>query len=692
MPEQKRKLAAIMFTDIAGYTELSGKDETKALALLDLQKQTLTPTIEKYNGTLHKEVGDGLLFTFPTVTEAVKCGIEIQKKTKPIENLNLRIGIHEGEITLKDGDALGDDVNVASRIERFAAIGGIAVSGKIQMNLSSLPEFELKFIGKPQLKGVSQEVKVYCITSHGLPKTDLSKVSAKLESEKKLYWNIYSFSGILLTILGVIFWVSVSFFGIGIADETEVPAIAILPFENKGEPQDDFYAYGISSDLITDVTGAGMIRVASLGDIEKLEFRSLENSELAKKLIVRYVAKGTLWKMDSIFQLSMEIFDTKESKVVYNKRWQTGWKKLSSIKDDLSNNILNTLKVEVYRGLSDHIVSVNPDAYELYLKAKHKYEKRASIDDVEIVRGLLKKAIEFDVNLIPAKILLGLTYMDMGEYDKAMQFYIPALEQAEIIEDKPSTALSLRYIGGNYRHYGDFDKALDFFNSSLELSEELNDKNGIGLSINSIGIIYWEKGNYDKALEYYHRALDIQEKLNDKSEIGIYLSNIGFMFCEKGNYDKASEYFNRSLKILEESGNMDGFGLALNNFGINYYYKGDYERAKSSLEKSLSIQKEIGSKYAQLETSTFLNLANKRLGKDYDAKKIYSLINGDENIELYNNYHLYELLEDKSYLETAYNQVQERADAMDEKLKEKFLNYPIPKQIVEEWEKVVGGS
>ena len=117
----ERKLAAIMFTDIAGYTALSAKDENKALELLDTQKQLLTPIIEEFNGTLHNKVGDGLLFTFSTVTDAVKCGIKIQQETKEVEDLNLRIGIHEGEITLKDGDALGDDVNVASRIDPFAA-------------------------------------------------------------------------------------------------------------------------------------------------------------------------------------------------------------------------------------------------------------------------------------------------------------------------------------------------------------------------------------------------------------------------------------------------------------------------------------------------------------------------------------------------------------------------------------------
>ena len=189
----KRKLAAIMFTDIAGYTALSSTDENKALKLLDKQEEILTPIIKEFNGTLHNRIGDGLLFTFPTVTDAIKCGIKIQKETKEVEDLNLRIGIHEGEVTLKNGDVLGDDVNVASRIDSFAAEGGIVISGKVQQNISSLPEFKTKFISKPLLKGVNQDVKIFCIVSHGLPETDITKVTAKLEKDVKKLWHNQKF-------------------------------------------------------------------------------------------------------------------------------------------------------------------------------------------------------------------------------------------------------------------------------------------------------------------------------------------------------------------------------------------------------------------------------------------------------------------------------------------------------------------
>ena len=235
----ERKLAAIMFTDIAGYTALSSTDENKALKLLDKQEEILTPIIEEFNGTLHNRIGDGLLFTFPTVTDAIKCGIKIQKETKEVEDLNLRIGIHEGEITLKNGDVLGDDVNVASRIDPFAAEGGIVISGKVQQNISSLPEFKTKFISEPLLKGVSQEVKVFCIISHGLPETNITKVTAKLEKDVKKLWHNQKF---IICTIGLLVFTVLLFVGY------ENDFWQISPVIEKTFPDEIFFISNVRSN------------------------------------------------------------------------------------------------------------------------------------------------------------------------------------------------------------------------------------------------------------------------------------------------------------------------------------------------------------------------------------------------------------------------------------------------------------
>jgi len=199
MSSLKRRLAAIVFTDIVGFTDLSSKDEEGAYKLVVKQREILKPIVEKHEGEWLKEEGDGLLLSFPSSKQAVNCSIQIQTAVKNIDDLNLRIGIHQGDIIIEDKDVFGDDVNIASRIEPFAVAGGIAVSQKIQQDLSSNPEFKFKFIDKPKLKGVQQEVSVYCIISHGLPESKKSDVQAKVEPQRKYYKEI-----LISTLFGII--------------------------------------------------------------------------------------------------------------------------------------------------------------------------------------------------------------------------------------------------------------------------------------------------------------------------------------------------------------------------------------------------------------------------------------------------------------------------------------------------------
>ena len=253
-------------------------------------------------------MGDGLLLTFDTITDAVKSSIEMQKVSKDIEGLNLRIGIHLGEVIVDGNDVLGDDVNIAARIEPFSAPGGIAISNKVNDAIIREDEYETKYIGKPKLKGVGQKVEVFCITSHNLIETDLSSISPKLEKEdqNKFKWNVYNLTGAVLTTIGLIFWIIVSVLQNGLSDEISTSSIAILPFDNKGDEKDEFYSYGISSDLISDLTSSGTVRVVGLNDIEKLDIQKMNNDEISNELRVKYLVKGTMWRMDSLFNYPLK--------------------------------------------------------------------------------------------------------------------------------------------------------------------------------------------------------------------------------------------------------------------------------------------------------------------------------------------------------------------------------------------------
>src|SRR6478609_5153659 len=131
-----RQLAAIMFTDIAGYTALMGEDEQKAFEILRKNRQLQKPLIEQYNGSWIKELGDGVLASFPTVTDAVLCAIAIQRTCSQDCDFKLLIGIHQGEVVFEDNDVFGDGVNIASRIQAVAPIGGIWISESVYNNVS----------------------------------------------------------------------------------------------------------------------------------------------------------------------------------------------------------------------------------------------------------------------------------------------------------------------------------------------------------------------------------------------------------------------------------------------------------------------------------------------------------------------------------------------------------------------------
>jgi len=163
MPEATRQLAAIMFTDIVGYTALMGKNEQQALALLHKNREIQKHCIEKYNGKWLKEMGDGTLLSFNTITDAVHCAIEIQKSAEEEPELRLRIGVHLGEVLFEGEDVFGDGVNIASRIEAIAQEGEIVVSEAVYQNIKNQEGIQTEFIKEEQLKNVEEPVKIYRI-------------------------------------------------------------------------------------------------------------------------------------------------------------------------------------------------------------------------------------------------------------------------------------------------------------------------------------------------------------------------------------------------------------------------------------------------------------------------------------------------------------------------------------------------
>lgn len=187
MNEGKRKLAAIMFTDIVGFTALMAKDEENTFALIQKQRKILKPLIKKFSGVWIKEMGDGTLSCFHSAVNAVECAIEIQQEIKDYE-FKVRIGVHVGDVIFSKGDVFGDGVNIASRIEPLAQPGEICISDRVYEEIRYKPNMSAVYIGKKNLKNVNRPIKVYAIKFEGSSISDV--VEDDTQIKKILHYEI----------------------------------------------------------------------------------------------------------------------------------------------------------------------------------------------------------------------------------------------------------------------------------------------------------------------------------------------------------------------------------------------------------------------------------------------------------------------------------------------------------------------
>jgi len=376
-------------------------------------------------------------------------------------------------------------------------------------------------------------------------------------------------------------------------EQQEILTLAIIPLKNKGKEEDAFYAYGISADLISDISSSGLIRVSSQQDIENLYTNSLSNDELAEKLNVRYISTGILWKIGELFQISLELYDTKNSKVVWSDRWQEKWGNLPSIKSKLSKNILNNLDI-LTKKTEDVAETGNIDAYEFYLKAKYKYEKSKKTEDVEIVRGLLKKAIDLDKKSANAYHLLSLTFLYESRYDESMEILTNLLkEQSQNNFKSKEIGITYYKIGDVYFEMKDYDKAVEYFSKSSKIADEIDNKKINVYALASLALAFTEKGDSEKALFYSNRTLKLARELDSPRWLTFSYFSFGSYYEMKGDFEMALDYHKRLLNNAQDSKNKRGLSWAHGLIGETYEKMDKNDMALKHYNHSLNLAIEI---------------------------------------------------------------------------------------------------
>ena len=421
---QSRQLAAIMFTDIVGYTSMMGSDENKAIAVIKHYNATLEKWVTHFHGQIINYYGDGSLCIFSSATDAVKCSIEIQQELKTEPAVPLRIGLHVGEVFFEDAKALGDGVNVASRIQSLGQASTILFSKEIYDKIKNQPEFKSVSLGKFDFKNVDESMEAFALTNEGLIVPKRNEMEGKVKNEmssasgasiKK--WMIGAIAGILLLAIGYLIKGS---FNTSSGNELD-KSLAVLYFNNMSQEKDqEYFSDGITEEIIAHVAKIKDIRVISRTSVLQYKGKSLNLKQIAKELNVTTILEGSVRKSGDKIRVTAQLIDANTDQHLWAETYDREMKDIFDVQSEIARMIAQKLKIAISSEASekiDRVPTKNIEAYEKFQKGFYymykKFYNNHEMADFEKSKQFFEEAIQLDSNYAEAYAGLAEAYDEL---------------------------------------------------------------------------------------------------------------------------------------------------------------------------------------------------------------------------------------------------------------------------------------
>ena len=543
MPEGERRLAAIMFTDMVGYTALGQRNESLSLVLVEEQRKLIRPILSRHNGREIKTIGDAFLVDFPNALDAVRCAYDIQRATREFnislpdeKRIHLRVGVHLGDVVESRGDISGDAVNVASRIEPLAEDGGVCVTRQVYDHIQNKFELKLVSLGPKALKNVSALVEVYKMV---MPWEEERAASRPILDKRR---------------------------------------IAVLPFTNiSPDPADEYFADGMTEELISTMSRISGMKVIARTSIMGYKGGHKKVDEVARELGVGTVLEGSVRKAGNRIRIAVQLIDSETSEHMWAESYDRELEDVFAVQSDISKTVAEALKVQL---LSREMLTIdkkhtaNPEAYTLYLKGRFYwnertqqsvnkalkcFEKAAAIDPgfalaysgladcynllagfdwmapdraYPLAKSYSTKALEIDESLAEAHASLAVTLRN-----QLWDFGSAERELRRAIELRPSYAPAYHWLAGVVGSLGRIEEALACEKTGVEIDPYS--------PIVNTGFGYWLSvaGKINEAIKQYTRTIEFDPDYIlarvQKSEVHVNLSE----------YDAAVEEARKAVDI-----------------------------------------------------------------------------------------------------------------------------------------------
>src|SRR5712692_1625536 len=384
---ETRRLAAIMFTDIVGFSRQMGSNEAHTLRLLTVHNQVIQQAVATHHGHVIKTVGDAFLVDFPSVVHAVQCaqGIHAQfrahnaEKDK-VEQIHVRIGIHLGDIVQRDGDVFGDGVNIASRLQALAEPDTICISDMVHRDVAQkVPLGTVVSLGRPQLKNITQRFRVYALLPEK-PKGLRQHLQVQRLKLSRRVGTAHRVAAVVLLIAGTS--VTVHYLSrpplspqssalvtqaapaLPLPDK---PSIVVLPFVNMSkDPDQDYFSDGLAEDLTSDLSQLSSLFVISRNSAFTYKGKAANVQDIGKELGVRYVLEGSVQKASDQVRIVAQLVDTTTDAHVWSERYDRPFTDIFALQDEIVQKIVTTLRLQLTLEEQGWIVRKHTDNLEAY--------------------------------------------------------------------------------------------------------------------------------------------------------------------------------------------------------------------------------------------------------------------------------------------------------------------------------------
>jgi len=606
---QKRQLAAIMFTDIEGYTTLMQQDESIAISIRDKHRGIFDDTTSAFHGEIVQYFGDGTLSVFKSTVEAVECAIEMQLAFVS-EGIPVRIGIHVGDIVYSEEDIIGDAVNVASRIESCATAGSILISDKVHDQIRSHRHIKTQFLDAYELKNVDVALPLFAISNEGLSIPDANEIKGKLKegvATEKITKTGRKRSLLLGVLLGIIAMVIVYFQYFQSPEKPDFLSIAVLPFENLSTDEDsEIFRDGITEDILIQLSKLKDLHVISRTSVARYKNTQKTIPQIAKELGVTLILEGSIRKYGDKVRINAQLINAENDERLWGDEYDKTLVDIFAIQTEISEEIVDALQLNLSFEEQQNLAfnpAQNIDAYKLFLRGRKEADKRNSESLAKSIE-LYKQALEIDPNYAEAlaetanSIYLE-TYYSFRDPEEAAKTAKVYLDKAEAISDKVSRIYSVR--GLIYNIEGKHEEAKAAFEKAIKLSP--NDLT----ARHQFSTFYFYTGDKEKQLEQAEIAYRL-DPLSFATANGYFTALV-----ENYKFDEAEKL----MKTVEKSNDSNNQFVINRGYFRLYTSKGDYH---SAIPPLIELAKE---EYA---FNRFLGYSYGKIGDTVNAYKIIERI------------------------------------------------------------------